>query len=77
MWETVSEMASLENHIDRILTNGECLTAVEITLRLDAELGSSNPYTISEVVRCADSMTSLVKSGKQYCRLPPGDTLVS
>jgi len=76
MWETVSEMASLENHIDRILTSGECLTAVEITLRLDAELGS-NPHTISGVVRCADSMTSLVKSGKQYCRLPPGDTLVS
>jgi hypothetical protein len=70
MWETVSEMASLENHIDRILTSGECLTAVEITLRLDAELGSSNPYTISDVVRCADKMSNVVKSGKQYCLEP-------
>lgn len=63
-------MASLANRIDRILSAGECLTAVEITLRLNAESGRSNPYTISEVVRCADNMTSLVKSGKEYCRTP-------
>jgi hypothetical protein len=70
-------MASLENHINRLLEKGECLTAVEITLRLDAELGSSNAYTISEVVRCADNMPNLVKSGKEYCRLPSKDTLAS
>ncbi len=63
-------MAPLTNHIDRILGVGECLTAVEITLRLNAELGSGNPYTISEVVRCADKMPNLVRSGKEYCRLP-------
>jgi hypothetical protein len=46
-------MASLEAHIDRILAEAGCLTAVEITLRLNAEF-SSNPYTITEVVACAD-----------------------
>lgn len=70
-------MASLANHIDRILSAGECLTAVEITLRLDTELGSGNPYTISEVVRCADNMPNLAKSGKEYCRRPSKDTLAS
>jgi hypothetical protein len=35
-------MAILENHIDRILGEGECLTAVEITLRLDEEFGGNN-----------------------------------
>jgi hypothetical protein len=39
-------MARLENHIDRILGEaGECLTAVEITLRLNAEFGDREPYT--------------------------------
>jgi hypothetical protein len=63
-------MASLENHINRVLEKGGCLTAVEITLRLDAELGINNSYTISEVVKCADRMPNLVRSGKEYCRLP-------
>lgn len=63
-------MTSLGNHINRLLSVVECLTAVELTLRLDAELGSSNHYTLSDVVRCADSMVSLVKSGKEYCRVP-------
>lgn len=62
-------MASLENHINRLLEKGECLTAVEIALRLNAELGSNNPHTISEVVRCADKMPNLVRSGKEYCRI--------
>jgi hypothetical protein len=70
-------MATLANHIDRILSTERSLTAVEITLRLNAELGSGNPYTISEVVRCADNMPNLVKSGKEYCFLPSEDTLAS
>jgi hypothetical protein len=68
-------MATLASHIDRILSTGEWLTAVEIALRLDAELGINNSYTISEVVMCADNMPSLVRSGKEYCRLPSKDTL--
>jgi hypothetical protein len=48
-------MARLEDHIERILGEaGECLTAVEITLRLNGEVpGSRNPYTITEIVACA------------------------
>ena len=62
-------MASLANHIDRILSEGECLTAVEITLRLNEEFsGSRNPYKIFEIVACADKMPNVLKSGKQYCR---------
>ena len=61
-------MASLANHIDRILSSGESLTAVEIFLRLDAERSSPKPFTISEIAMCADRMPNLVRSGKQYCR---------
>jgi hypothetical protein len=62
-------MASLEGQIDRILAEVGALTAVEITLRLNAEL-SSNPYTITEVVACANRMPNLLRSGKEYCRKP-------
>jgi hypothetical protein len=60
-WQFVSalcetaRMPRLEDHIDRILGDArECLTAVEITLRLNAEFGDSEAYTITEVVACAD-----------------------
>jgi hypothetical protein len=69
-------MASLMNKIDRILRSGERLTAVEVTLRLNAELSYSNSYTISEVVRCLETMPNLAKSGKEYSYVPSGDTLV-
>jgi len=63
-------MTTLENHIDRILSGGECLTAVEITLRLNAEFStSSNPYTIYEIVKCADKMPDVYRSGKEYASL--------
>ena len=62
-------MASLEAQIDRILAEAGALTAVEITLRLNAEF-SNNPYTITEVVACADRMPNLLRSGKEYCRKP-------
>jgi len=61
-------MVTLANHIERILSGGECLAAVEITSRLNEEFtGSNNPYTISEIVRCADNMPGLYRSGKEYC----------
>jgi hypothetical protein len=62
-------MPRLESHIERILGEArECLTAVEITLLLNAEFGDSNPYTITEIVACADKMPDLRKDGKKYCR---------
>ena len=61
-------MASLANHIDRILKSGECLSAVEIFLRLDTEHSSPKPFTITEIVMCADKMPNLLRSGKEYCR---------
>jgi hypothetical protein len=69
-------MASLENHIARILGEArECLTAVEITLRLNAEsASSSNPYAITEIVACADKMPTLRRDGKKYCREHDGRT---
>jgi hypothetical protein len=60
-------MASLANHIDRWLSSGECLTALGITFRLNAEF-STSPYRIPEVVACAEKMPNLHKSGKEYCR---------
>jgi len=65
-------MATLEDHINRILDEaGECLTAVEITLRLDAEMsGSPKRYTISEIVLCAEQIPNLRRSGNRYCRKP-------
>ena len=47
---------------------GECLTAVGVTLRLNAEVESGNPYQIAEIVACANRMPTLLKSGKEYCR---------
>lgn len=62
-------MSILADRIDRILSEkGECLTAVEITLRLNAESSSNNPFKIGEIVACADGMPGLYKSGKEYCR---------
>lgn len=61
-------MPRLEKHIERILGEaGECLTAAENTLRLNAEFGDSNPYTITEIVACADKMPNLRREGKKYC----------
>ena len=62
-------MPHLESHIERILAEArECLTAVEITLRLNAEFGDSEPYTTTEIVACADEMPNLRREGKKYCR---------
>jgi hypothetical protein len=62
-------MPALATLINRILgEKGECLTAVEITLRLNAKHDSRNPYLIAEVVECAEKMPNLYKSGKEYCR---------
>ena len=66
-------MASLANDIDRLLSAGESLTAVEISLRMNTEFsGGSNPYEIFEVVACvvacADEMPNVYKAGKEYCR---------
>jgi hypothetical protein len=63
-------MTNLRAKIDRIIADaGGCLTAVEITLRLNAEIGGSlDKYTISEVVACADSMSNLHRFGKEYCQ---------
>jgi hypothetical protein len=62
-------VARLENHIERILgESGGCFTAVEITLRLNAEFGDSDPYTPAEIEACADKMPNLHKEGKKYCR---------
>ena len=71
LWETV-RMPSLENHITRILGEAkECLTAVEITVRLNAEFGGKDtPHTITEIEACADKMPNLRKSEKKYCRKP-------
>jgi hypothetical protein len=64
-----SLMATLESHINRILIEAnECLTAVEITLRLNADFsGRAYPYRIGEIVTCADRMLNLRKDGKKYC----------
>jgi hypothetical protein len=57
---------ALENHVERILgESGGCFTAVEITLRLNAEF---EPYTPAEIEACADKMPDLRKEGKKYCR---------
>ncbi len=69
-------VASLMNKIDRILRSGKRLTAVEITLRVNAGLSHSNSYTISEVVRCLETMPNPAKSGKEYSYVPSGDTPV-
>lgn len=63
-------MTSLRAKIDRIVTEaGGCLTAVEITLRLNGEISDNlHPYTISEIVSCADSMSNLHRFGKEYCQ---------
>jgi hypothetical protein len=61
-------MPRLESHIDRILAEArECLTAVEIVLRLNAEFGDSQAYTITEILACADKMPNLRREGKKYC----------
>ena len=66
----VIPMSILADRINRILgEKDECLTAVEITLRLNAEFSESkNPYRISEIVGCADKMPNLSRSGREYCR---------
>jgi len=66
-------MTNLKAKIDRVIAQaGGCLTAVEITLRLNGEIGDSpNPYTISEIVSCADSMSNLHRFGKEYCKRKP------
>jgi hypothetical protein len=62
-------MARLEDHIDRILGESwECLTTVEITLRLNTDFGDSEPYTPAEIEACADKMPNLRREGKKYCR---------
>jgi hypothetical protein len=63
-------MTNLKAKIDRIVAEaGGRLTAVEITLRLNAEISDNlHPYTISEIVSCADSMSNLQRFGKEYCR---------
>ena len=64
-------MPTLTDHIDRILSAGECLTAVEISLRLDAEMPNSpHQFTMSEIARCADQMPNLIRAGKEYSRMP-------
>jgi len=60
-------MASLESHIGRILGESSApLTAVEITLLLNAEF-SGNHYTNAEIVACVDRMPKVYRSGKEYC----------
>jgi hypothetical protein len=61
-------MASLEDHIGRILGESNVpLTAVEITLLLNAEF-IGNHYKISEIVASMDKMPNVYRSGKEYCR---------
>jgi len=43
----------------------DCLTAAEITLRLNGELGDSEPYMPAEIEACADKMPSLRKGRKE------------
>jgi len=59
-------MARLEDHIEKILGKaGDCLTAAEIRLRLNRELGDSEPYTPAEIEACADKMPNLRKGRKE------------
>jgi hypothetical protein len=60
-------MTNLANHIDRILSTGECITAVEIALRLDAQFGGGRRYSIGEIAACADKMPNVYRSGNEYC----------
>jgi hypothetical protein len=63
-------MPSLENHIDRTLGEArECLTAQEITDRLNQEGGRmASPYTVGEIQGKLDAMPNIRKAGKKYCR---------
>ena len=63
-------MPSLENHIDRILGEArECLTAEEITDRLNQEGGRrADPYTAGEIRGKLDAMPNIRRPGKKYCR---------
>ncbi len=63
-------MPRLENHIDRTLGEArECLTAQEITDRLNQEVGKSEgPYSVGEIEAKLDAMPNIRKAGKKYCR---------
>ena len=65
-------MTSLENQISGILGEAkECLTLVEITIRLNTDFGSLKiPYSVVEVQRCADRMRNVVKLDSKYCLRP-------
>jgi hypothetical protein len=58
----------LEDHIERILGKaGDCLTAAEITLRLNGEFRQGEPNTPAEIEACADKVSNLAREGKKYC----------
>jgi hypothetical protein len=59
-------MANLESHIDRILVEAGCFTAVEITLWLNNK-SAVRPYTIHDIVACADKMPNVRGDGKRSC----------
>jgi hypothetical protein len=61
-------MQNLEDEITRILDEArESLTSVEITVRLDRNLGSlKTPYSICEIEWCAHKMPNVAKSDKKY-----------
>jgi hypothetical protein len=58
-------MTRLEDHIDRILGESwECLTAVEITLRLNTDFGDSEPYTPAEIEACVTKCRTFAEKEK-------------
>ena len=69
-------MPSLENHILRTLAEArECLTAEEITARLNQEGGKQDdPYMVGEIHGKLDTMPSIRKVGKKYCRKHEDDS---
>lgn len=62
-------MPRLESHITRILGAArECLTAAEITDRLNDEVGRSDAYRVGEIVALLGKMPNIYAKGEKYCR---------
>ena len=64
-------MPRLESHITRILGESrECLTAAEITDRLNHEVGRNDAYRVGEILGVLQKMPNVYAKGEKYCRKP-------